>query len=98
MLKNAHWIENHERIAGQASESPGPRRACAGNRESYILARLVMARKMNRAVQQEVCAQRGSSLGKKPDGEPSAMTIWLGMQEIALFIEGTRCARPSNDG
>lgn len=43
-------------------------------------------------------AQRGRFLGRKSDGEPSARTIWLGMQEIAVFVEGTRYAHQFNDG
>lgn len=38
-------------------------------------------------------AQRGGFLGRKHDGEPGAKTIWLGMQEIAVFVEGARYAR-----
>ena len=43
-------------------------------------------------------AQRGRFLGRKLNGEPSARTIWLDMQEIAVFVEGTRYARQFNDG
>jgi hypothetical protein len=43
-------------------------------------------------------AQRGGFLGRKHDGEPGARTIWLGMQEIAVFVEGARYARQLNDG
>ena len=43
-------------------------------------------------------AQRGGFLGRKHDGEPGAKTIWLGMQEIAVFVEGGRYARQFNDG
>ena len=43
-------------------------------------------------------AQRGRFLGRKSDGEPSTRTIWLGMQEIAVFVEGTRYAHQFNDG
>ena len=43
-------------------------------------------------------AQRGGFLGRKHDGEPGARTIWLGMQEIAVFVEGARYARQFNDG
>ena len=42
-------------------------------------------------------AQRGRFLGRKSDGKPSARTIWLGMQEIAVFVEGARYARQFND-
>ena len=43
-------------------------------------------------------AQNGRFLGRKSDGEPSAKMIWLGMQEIAVFVEGARYARQFNDG
>ena len=43
-------------------------------------------------------AQRGGFLGRKHDGEPGARTIWLGMQEIAVFVEGARDARQFNEG
>ena len=42
-------------------------------------------------------AQHGRFLGRKSDGEPSARTIWLGMQEIAVFVEGARYAWQFND-
>ena len=38
-------------------------------------------------------ARRGDFLARKGDGEPGAKTIWLGLQEIAIFVEGARYAR-----
>lgn len=38
-------------------------------------------------------AQRGGFLGRKHDGEPGARTLWLGMREIATFVDGVRYAR-----
>ena len=38
-------------------------------------------------------ARRGGFLARKGDGEPGAKTIWLGLQEIAVFVEGARYAR-----
>jgi hypothetical protein len=32
-------------------------------------------------------------LGRKSDGEPGAKTRWLGMRDIAVFVQGLRCAR-----
>jgi len=32
-------------------------------------------------------------LGRKGDGEPGAKTLWLGLQEVAIFVEGARYAR-----
>lgn len=43
-------------------------------------------------------ARRGGFLGRKHDGDPGAKTIWLDLQEIAVFVEGMRFARLSNDG
>ena len=43
-------------------------------------------------------AQRGGFLGRKHDGEPGAKTIWLGMQEIAVFVEGVHYARQLGEG
>ena len=47
--------------------------------------------KLNTVVR--LIAQRGGFLGRKGDGEPGARTIWLGLQEIAVFVEGARYAR-----
>lgn len=38
-------------------------------------------------------AQRGGFLGRKGDDEPGAKTLWLGLQEIAIFVKGARYAR-----
>lgn len=38
-------------------------------------------------------AQLGGFLARKGDGEPGVKTIWLGMQDIAVFVEGVRYAR-----
>ena len=38
-------------------------------------------------------ARRGGFLGRKGDGEPGAKTLWLGLQEVAIFVEGARYAR-----
>ncbi|MBP8149985.1 MAG: hypothetical protein KAY21_09740, partial [Limnohabitans sp.] len=32
-------------------------------------------------------------LGRKHDGEPGVKTIWQGLLEIAVFVEGVRYAR-----
>ncbi|MDO8719393.1 MAG: IS4 family transposase [Polaromonas sp.] len=40
----------------------------------------------------------GGFFGRKHDGEPGARTIWLGTQEIAVFVKGARYARQFNDG
>jgi len=44
-------------------------------------------------VASEVNARRGGFLGRKGDGEPGARTLWLGLQEIAVFVEGAHYAR-----
>ena len=38
-------------------------------------------------------ATQPTKLGRKGDGEPEAKTLWLGLQEVALFVEGARYAR-----
>ena len=38
-------------------------------------------------------AQRGGFLARKGDGQPGAKSIWLGMQDVAVFVEGIRYAR-----
>ena len=38
-------------------------------------------------------ARLGGFLGRKGDGEPGAKTLWLGMRDIAVFVQGTRYAR-----
>lgn len=38
-------------------------------------------------------AQRGGFLGRMGDGEPGARTLWQGMHDIAVFVDGLRYAR-----
>jgi hypothetical protein len=38
-------------------------------------------------------AQRGGFLGRKHDGEPGARTLWQGLREVAIFVDGLRYAR-----
>ena len=40
----------------------------------------------------------GGFLAPRQDGEPGAKTIWLGLQEIAVFVEGARYARQFGEG
>jgi hypothetical protein len=42
-------------------------------------------------------AQLGGFLGRKGDGEPGAKTLWLGMRDIAIFVDGVRFARMAQD-
>jgi hypothetical protein len=42
-------------------------------------------------------AQRGGFLARKGDGEPGVKTIWLGLQEVAVFVQGARYARLFDD-
>lgn len=37
-------------------------------------------------------AQLSGFLGRKDDGEPGAKTIWQGLREIAVFVQGVRFA------
>ncbi|MBS0353420.1 MAG: IS4 family transposase [Proteobacteria bacterium] len=43
-------------------------------------------------------AQRGGFLARRHDGEPGAKTIWLGLQQVAVFVEGMRHARQMDQG
>ena len=43
-------------------------------------------------------AQRGGFLARRHDGEPGAKTIWLGLQQLAVFVEGMRQARKMDQG
>ncbi|BAE75629.1 Transposase for transposon Tn5 [Sodalis glossinidius str. 'morsitans'] len=38
-------------------------------------------------------ARRGGFLGRKGDGEPGTRTLWLGLQEVSIFVEGACYAR-----
>jgi hypothetical protein len=38
-------------------------------------------------------AALGGFLGRKGDGEPGAKTLWLGLRDIAVFVDGMRAAR-----
>ena len=38
-------------------------------------------------------ARLGGFLCRKGDGEPGAKTLWLGLRDIAVFVEGVRFAR-----
>ena len=38
-------------------------------------------------------ARLGGFLCRKGDGEPGAKTLWLGLRDIAVFVESVRFAR-----
>jgi len=38
-------------------------------------------------------AQLGGFLRRKGDGEPGAKTLWLGLRDVAAFVQGLRLAR-----
>lgn len=38
-------------------------------------------------------ARLGGFLGRKGDGEPGAKTLWLGLRDVAVFVEGMRSIR-----
>lgn len=42
-------------------------------------------------------AQLGGVLGRKSDGEPGAKTLWLGMRDIAVFVQGLRYGRETGE-
>ena len=65
VLESVRWVESYERIAEQVKELPGTRHVCIGDRESDLLALLVMARKMNHAADYLVRCQHNRVL---PEG------------------------------
>ena len=71
VLESVRWVESYERIAEQVRELPGTRHVCIGDRESDLLALLVMARKMNHAADYLVRCQHNRVL---PEGESCGMT------------------------
>ena len=72
VLESVHWVESYERIAEQASELPGTRHVCIGDRESDTLALRVMARKMNHAA--DYLARLTSTTRCCPKGASCGMT------------------------
>ena len=63
-------------------------------RAAYILNKKPIPKKvpgLNEVIR--LIARRGGFLGRKGDGEPGARTLWLGLQEVAIFVEGARYAR-----
>jgi len=63
-------------------------------RAAFILNKKPIPKKMpgiNEVIR--LIARRGGFLARKGDGEPGARTLWLGLQEIAVFVEGARYAR-----
>ena len=63
-------------------------------RAAFILNKKPMPKKMpwlNEVIR--LIVRRGGFLGRKGDGEHGAKTLWLGLQEIAVFVEGARYAR-----
>ena len=74
VLESVRWVESYERIAEQASELPDTRHVCIGDRESDILALLVMARKMNHAT--DYLVRLTSTTGCCPKGANCGMTSW----------------------
>ena len=67
-------------------------------RAAYILNKKPIPKKvpgLNEVIR--LIAQHGGFLGRKGDGEPGAKTLWLGLQEVAIFVEGARYARALSD-
>jgi hypothetical protein len=77
---------------------PLPRTSCtpASFGQSLIAAQsafLLLARGGSFGNLREVLvAQRGGLLGRKHDGEPGVRTLWQGLREVAVFVEGLRYA------
>jgi hypothetical protein len=42
-------------------------------------------------------AQLGGFLGRKSDGEPGAKTLWQGMRDIAVFVQGLRYGQETGE-
>jgi len=64
---------------------------CPGEREMDFARPTKKMPTLNEVIR--LIAQRGGFLARKGDGEPGAKTLWLGLQEIAIFVEGARYAR-----
>lgn len=63
-------------------------------RAAFILNKKPISQKMsglNELI--HLIALRGWFLGCKSHGEPGAKTLWLGLQEVAVFVEGASYAR-----
>ena len=95
VLESVRWVESYERIAEQAGELPGTRQVCIGERESDILALLVMARKMNHAA--DYLVRLTSTTGCCPKGASCGMRSWPARR---WGISASRCrpvagARPA---
>ena len=63
-------------------------------RAAFILNKKPVPKKMptlNEVIRR--IAQRGGFLGRKGDGVPGAKTLWLGMRDLAVFVQGMRYAR-----
>lgn len=60
---------------------------------AYILnkSRCQTAPQLNAVVR--LIARLGGFQKRKGDGEPGAKTLWLGLRDIAVFVEGARFAR-----
>ena len=61
---------------------------------AYILNKKAVPKKtpeLNSVVR--LIARLGGFLGRKGDGEPGAKTLWLGLRDIAVFVQGMRFAR-----
>ena len=62
-------------------------------RAAFILNRTHHPRRFPGQHRHPTDCQTGGFLGRKGDGEPGAKTLWLGMRDIATFVQGMRYAR-----
>ena len=61
---------------------------------AYILNKKAVPKKapcLNEVIR--LIAQLGGFLARRGDGEPGAKTLWLGLRDIAVFVEGVRFDR-----
>ena len=58
-------------------------------RAAFILNKKPVPKEMpKRGTVVRLITQSGGFLARKHDGEPGAKAIWLGMQDIAVFVDG----------
>ena len=63
-------------------------------RAAFILNKKPISKKvpgLNEVIR--LIARLSGFLGRKGDGEPGTRTLWLGLQEVAIFVQGARYAR-----
>jgi transposase len=62
-------------------------------KERHLVENFFARLKQYRAIATRYDKTARNFLGRKGDGAPGAKTRWLGMRDIAVFVQGTRYAR-----